>query len=496
MCMRFGKADFNTHRARAVQSMAFPLSFVFSSSLNLIFFYLGLAYEDNAVRKYGYILGCVLFAVFCGLTLLDALRKHRLSFRAWMFLSLTIVFFGLCYGISFWKFGRKSILVGYVRQFVVFMLPAFFAGICAAMRNGERSFFSVLESASFFVFPGAVIYANSTAFNCLPWNDGADLGILNYMSLAYTFMPFLLAHIVCFVERKEWTIPFAGRTVRRVQLLRGVFIAVYWFAIIASATRGTYLCVAGFCVLLVLSKLLHREKTVKPAFFVSAAMAALLLFNLFIYTPPGLYRLGRVNVFLEGLQEHRLTTTDREDPAVANRIEELVQAQGGQQIANRPENGSENDPSTQNVPAGDALTEGIAAENLQIHDRGTLYRLAIEEFKKAPLFGMGPGGFSVKYGEYPHNAVLELLCETGILGTGVMLFLLFYAMIRMLRIGWRNEQTRYLLLFFIAYAIRANISGSIWECSAVLGALGYALAVPLDGKRAVKQEGNSIIETE
>lgn len=432
----------------------------------MVFFYLGLAYEENPLREYGFIAGCLLFAVLCGLSFLRALRKERLPWHKWGLLGAVMLFFVLCYGAAFWKHGLNGGLLRYAEQFIVFCTPAFFVGVCGALRRSEGSFFTTLESFSPLAFPGALIYFNGSLFNCLPWNYGADLGILNYMSLAYTFMPFLLAHIICFVERAEWTLPFTGKKVRRPQLLRGVFIAVYWVAIIASATRGAYLCVAGFCALLVLFKLIRKDAAWKSACVLSVLMAVVLLFNMFIYAPPGLYRVQRMNLFLDALKEHQLVTSN-EDPSVSDSIDELVEMDGDRQAINRP--GESEDPNSM--------------ENLRISNRGTLFKLAFKEFQKSPLLGMGPMGYTVKYGEYPHNIILEMLCELGAAGTLVLLLLICIAIVKVLVAGWRNTEILYVFLFFIAYAIRANISGSLWDCSALLCALGYGITISLPKKQ-------------
>ena len=87
-------------------------------------------------------------------------------------------------------------------------------------------------------------------------------------------------------------------------------------------------------------------------------------------------------------------------------------------------------------------------------------------------------GYSVKYGVYPHNVPLQMLCETGLLGSIPFMLLILLAAIQLLRTGWTNRSIRYLFLFFIAYAISANISGDLWYCSALLCALGYSLTLP------------------
>ena len=60
-----------------------PLGILFGSMLNFAFFYVGLAYRDNAVRSNGYIIGQLLFAVVSGLALLAALKHTKLKKAAW-----------------------------------------------------------------------------------------------------------------------------------------------------------------------------------------------------------------------------------------------------------------------------------------------------------------------------------------------------------------------------------------------------------------------------
>lgn len=448
-------------RLQAVGNALFPLCFVLSSTLNLVFFYLGLAFEDNFIRKGGFILGSLLLAACCGLALLCVLQKRILPPWSLLLLGAVLVFYGVCFAVCFARFGFRPSLVRYFTQFAAFSLPAFFAGIYAAARGGGRAFFPVLESASFAAFPGALIYMNSTVFNCLPWGYGANLGILNYMGLAYTFLPYLLAHVIQFVDGADWTVPFTGKAVRRPQLVRGVFIAVYWMALIASATRGAYVCVVFFCLLLPAAQLLTRSGRAKRACLVCAAMVGLLLFNMFVYAPPGLYRISRMNPFLDALKQGHLMTTPQEDNA-ASRIDDLVRADGRQQITNVP--GTTEPGTTEPVD--------IASEGLKIENRGTLFKLAIREFLKSPLTGMGPGGFTVKYGMYPHTVLLELLCETGLAGTLPLLALLLLALHKMVSIsksGGGGRIWKFKISFFSSWSmpcrpISAVLFGNVLPC--------------------------------
>ena len=85
-----------------------PLSFLFGSLLNFVFFYLGLAYKDNAARTYGYILFQLLFAVLCGLALLAALKHKRMSKLSWLCLGAVLLFYGANYAAGLVRHGLSG----------------------------------------------------------------------------------------------------------------------------------------------------------------------------------------------------------------------------------------------------------------------------------------------------------------------------------------------------------------------------------------------------
>lgn len=79
------------------------------------------------------------------------------------------------------------------------------------------------------------------------------------------------------------------------------------------------------------------------------------------------------------------------------------------------------------------------------------YILAIELFKKNPLFGVGPKGFryycrTVNYDPpkgtcsvHPHNFLIQILSETGIIGLLIYLFSIFFLIFKIFKI-YKNEQ--------------------------------------------------------
>lgn len=440
-----------------------PLSFCLGNLINIGFYYLGLAFQDNIARQGAFIIGNGLFTLIAFTALLSVLRFGQLKLRSLLPLGAVLLFFAGCYIRALICFGFTGNWIHSAGQFVFFSFPAFCAGVYAAARRQESSFFDILEQLGLFAAPAALIYFNGAIFNCNPFNWGRDLGIINYMSFSYTLMPFLLAMTFQFLEKKPLTL--FRRALKYPQHVRGLLIALYWIAIIAAGTRGTYFCVVGFCIFLVLSACLHRESRRKSA-ILSAAMTFVLCFNIFVYAPQG-FNTWRMASFLQGVSKGELVTAD-EDPKISDKIDDLVKADGDHQIANRPETPSEPDAPPQ---------EDSAEKNIQIGSRGTLFKLAIKEFQKSPITGMGPMGYTVKYGMYPHNIPLELLCETGLVGFVLLMLLILWAVMNLLRFGWKQKYVRYFFLFLIAYAVQANISGNLWYFSPLLCALGYGLAL-------------------
>lgn len=474
------------------QNTILPLCFVFLNLTHLFFFYLGLGYIENPVHEYGYIFLCVLFAVFCGLIFLNHLLRRVLSNVQLALLAALLLYFFACYVFAFRRYGLHGDWLHYGAEFVILSLPALFAGVCGGLHGGEKNFFSTLEQISPAIIPLALAYFLMTLVCAVPesWGNEA-LGIFNYMRLAYFFMPFLLAHIVGFASHAQFVFLIGCKPVKHPNWIRAFFIVLYSLALIATATRGAYICVFGFCVLFILFSLLKRElREAKRVALVLAFLIAVMTFLLYIYTPTGLARVSRMKIFTDGLRQGNLITT-----TVDEHIEEKIDGWVSQEPsspqtppADEPQTPPADDPQT--PPADDPFPEnsvGDVTEGANIGSRGVLFNLAIKEFLKSPLTGMGPTGYSVKYGMYPHNVLLELLCETGIVGFLPLFGLILWAFVRLAILSWKRKEVQHIFLFFLAYAIHACLSGTIWRCSALMCALGYAITATLPARQCKKE---------
>ncbi|MBR6346271.1 MAG: O-antigen ligase family protein [Bacteroidales bacterium] len=89
--------------------------------------------------------------------------------------------------------------------------------------------------------------------------------------------------------------------------------------------------------------------------------------------------------------------------------------------------------------------------------RGEWLSSGIEQFKMNPLTGVGFGRYRVfgRYGSYPHNIIIELLCETGIYG------LLFAVALSSVSIWKCKKHFPVVLFIFWVFLMRSMASDSL-----------------------------------
>lgn len=85
-------------------------------------------------------------------------------------------------------------------------------------------------------------------------------------------------------------------------------------------------------------------------------------------------------------------------------------------------------------------------------------------FLKYPLFGAGIGGFNHAYPGmlYPHNFIIEILCECGIIGVlFLLLILVFYFRYQRINLFYLTQNQSFIFLILAAIGIRVMVSGDL-----------------------------------
>lgn len=130
--------------------------------------------------------------------------------------------------------------------------------------------------------------------------------------------------------------------------------------------------------------------------------------------------------------------------------------------------------------------ENSAITSLFDTSQGSLYEQSSRElnyvtalllFEQNPLLGAGLGGYEATgIGPYPHNFILEILCECGVIGLFlILLVLIFKVSTCRINLRYQTRNGTFYFLIILCMFIRASISEDLTES---IGIFMSILAIP------------------
>ncbi len=117
-------------------------------------------------------------------------------------------------------------------------------------------------------------------------------------------------------------------------------------------------------------------------------------------------------------------------------------------------------------------------ENLGLDDgREELWGKAMESFYESPLFGNGIGSIWWTAGFYSHNMLMDLLSETGVVGTIIVLYVLIKMFVQLNRRSSRSWIDLFILVVFISALVHVTFSGYWLSSPKLFLTFGYVFAL-------------------
>ncbi len=92
-------------------------------------------------------------------------------------------------------------------------------------------------------------------------------------------------------------------------------------------------------------------------------------------------------------------------------------------------------------------------------ERSSLWDKAMKEWKDSPLLGHGLGSIWWTLGIYSHNIVADLLAETGIIGSSIILYVIAKMLITVIKRSKINAFDMFMLVFFLGALVHDSFSG-------------------------------------
>ncbi len=124
----------------------------------------------------------------------------------------------------------------------------------------------------------------------------------------------------------------------------------------------------------------------------------------------------------------------------------------------------------------------LSDQSNSIHERLMLMELAIKEFKEHPIFGVGMGNSAGGVG-YPHNAIIEVAAELGLVGLVIFLLMCFVSLIKAVKCIKQAKESRDSWLMSISFSlfvfsfVESMFSSHMGGDTAFYGSVGLISAV-------------------
>ena len=448
-----------------------PLCLISSGYINIVLFYFGIHNFDDIRRLLSIILLCGLFGLAL-LKMLFLLIDHKEIRKKTIALCIIPSIWMLSFVIAFLKFGIKQEIVNTVINFGIYCIPAFIFAISIAIERTEKTFIKNFKWYALIIAPLMIYYIVHMIIPSEFVYGLNDLGAVCYLVLGYTLMPIL---VFCILDL------FLHKANNNVFII--ILILVLWIALIFTGAKGSLICLLAFLVFFTvyfgIKKL--NDKTILGLFTI---MISILLFLIVIYSPPsaGIYR---TNIFVKDFTHKAIQFAQMSEKSENISSQLSKEAKPSEKInvvlKQTPEKAS-----TTTVSKGIESLQNQTKKKEEIQDaklyhngweRMFLYQLAITEGNNAPLTGLGPMGYTLKYGFYPHNAIVELIADFGYLVTIVFLVIVLILIVFLYKKGTNDKVIACMFVYIISSMVGAMISGTIYESVTLVFALGYAAAM-------------------
>lgn len=374
----------------------------------------------------------------------------------------------MMYVIALFKYGINFERLFQFAQFLVFGFQMYFSAVCIVYENKFRVFIDNYMLYGLILMPFMIFYIIRLLFtdpNQLGDVDfiGVNFAGMSYMTIAYAFLPILVimsCKIIFFDETK------------RTRIISVAILVLSWVVIVYTGTRGTIICVAWYLVVLAIyGVIVGRKKYLVKVLGMVLFICAFYVFSIHAWSPMASGSAGRLQDFNYDSDIYHEQSNIRMNVPVENNSNKVsIQDFKLEYIINHDQNITISESElSRNEANGKKIVDFIdpkEEKKFKQYDlyfgRNMMFRAAFDEFKKSPVVGNGPFYYQNKYNVYPHNIVLEILCDLGVVGLVLLVSVVLILLIKLFKlIGDRKDVGIIILLCFV-YVPQFMVSGTVY----------------------------------
>ncbi|MCO7123751.1 O-antigen ligase family protein [Ihubacter massiliensis] len=451
----------------------YPLLFIMGTIINIILgVFPGLQNDTQSRIAIG---GYIIIAIIIGLNFINVLMHTEKKLRLFIIVIL-ISLIGMAPFILGLLFNGELFIYEILFKYILFEIPMCLLASCIIVEQKITSFILSFKWYGVIVIPFCVFYIGRILLADDVSLDYINFKSVNYMSIAYMLMPV----IVCLLIETVFLN-------RRHALAKLALMLLLWVTLLFTGTRGAVLCVF-FCIgMAILYEIIWNScRNVKPIISILLIMILSYCFFVFIWSPQSSGANYRLNGFSREITKYDFDENNKVTLNLPNQNGKKVEKNSSVldcYLNYMVESSNKGAISIREIKNGQAeflkYMNKEERESVQqyefIPNRMELFKLAFKEAKKHLIVGNGLFYFQNKYETYPHNMILEYLCDFGIIGASVFVLIVIGLMVQLIRkVKFKNDLLP-ALLFILSYIPQFMISGTIYFNPIAMFAISYAI---------------------
>lgn len=367
-------------------------------------------------------------------------------------------------------------------QYIVFAIPFSLTAAYIYNKQCYNKYFEYYSNVSKFVIIIPVLYIAIIFSGKAVVNGVTTINEFSYGDFAYAFLPFMTADLVNFITDRK-----------KKNLIRS---CVYYIAIIYTGTRSAIIC--GLFAILILIALYIKKSNlslkvlIKYALISTGIICAALIF-IFLAAPEGsrlnvvkgdfLYEFhknsGLVVYDVKGKNYDYIENVFRKNIVSSTLTKEETEAILKDDIKKG---------TGKYIIVDDDVREEAMQYELR-YNRSNLWKAAFDEFKKNILIGNGPLSFQNKYvGTYPHNIILEVMCDFGLVGVTVIIYILVIAIKQFLKSISDFKNNKWKIYVFVSAYLPQFLLYTTFYLNGILLFCFMTIILPFTSTLCLKKE--------
>lgn len=391
------------------------VAFILNEFANIVSFYLT-RNTNETLRKiisWGimFFVVIVLFLYFVRVYLFPKSENRKMILLA----SIPLIINGIVLMWALLKYSGNVVVIREFISFTVYCIPMLCVATYIVIENRLQSVVEKAIYVSLAILPYYLVAIFYFWKLSIETDDGNGFGGIGYLGIGYSAVTLYTFLLVCLL--------FIGRQYKDKKLRIGLSIfemCVCSLIVVFSGSRGVLLAWlvsnATAIVLMILKKIYFP--------LIAIIFCILALLGCIICAPVNNAGITRQFSIVAELKKGALNEalTSEEGDKVVEIIKENANNGIGMKDTVTEIQGLEYDNSTEtdtSFEQNDIENENVSKDIMLSITNGSmarayLFQLALIEAKEAPITGLGPMGYQMKYKTYPHNIFFEALADFGI----------------------------------------------------------------------------------